>query len=250
MPLEGVIFLPGESILMVDDEKEIRELVGMYMVREGFTYLEASTGSEAMGIIQEKNPNIILLDIFLPDVDGVELCRQIRRFSTTPILFVSCKDTELDKVIGLSAGGDDYISKPFSPNELVARAKAHLRRLQFTSSVTYDANKSESKRKKLISDSITLDLNSHVVLFLGEEIYLSAKEFQLLSFLMEHKLQVFSSEHLLEKVWGFESTIDNKTVIVHIGNLRKKLRSKKINHEIIMTVRGAGYKFCEKVNVV
>jgi DNA-binding response OmpR family regulator len=236
--------MPGEKVLMVDDEAEIRDLVKMHILREGFTFIEAGTGKEAKAKIKQHKPDVILLDIFLPDIDGVELCRQIRQICYTPILFVSCKDSDLDKIIGLTAGGDDYISKPFSPMELVARVKAHLRRLQFPTQEV-EIRENSSSISILKSPSIELHPNSYEVFLNDQQIFLSAKEFQLLLFFMQHAQQVFSADHLLQKVWGFQSTIDYKTVIVHIGNLRKKLYVGE--DEIITTVRGAGYKFNEKV---
>lgn len=236
-----------EKILLVDDEEEIRELVGLYIKREGFVFLEAASGKEAIEKIHRDKPDLIVLDVYLPDTDGVEICRQARQTTTVPILFLSCKDSELDKVVGLSVGGDDYISKPFGMNELVARIKAHLRRNRMFAG---PAAHCSDRKGTLSSDSLTLDLNSHDVFLHGKKIHLSAKEFQLLSFFMHHPRQVFSVEHLLRKIWGFDSLIDHKTIAVHIGNLRKKLQQGSKQEEIIVTVRGAGYKFNEQVQAL
>lgn len=241
-----------ETILMVDDEEEIRGLVKMFVEKEGFTFIGASSGREALSAVKNRHPHIILLDIFLPDIDGVELCQQIRKLTDTPILFVSCKDSELDKVVGLSVGGDDYISKPFSPMELVARVKAHLRRNRI---ITYQAAQAgeqqaqphSPQRVTLSSESLQVNLKNHDVFLKGRKIHLSAKEFQLLTFFMKHSQHVLSTEHLLQKIWGYESTIDHKTVMVHIANLRKKIHSRHAGKQIISTIRGAGYMFNEKV---
>lgn len=238
-----------DKVLLIDDEAEIRELVGLYVQREGFTFLEADTGEKGVELINLHHPDLILLDIFLPDSDGVELCKKIRELTTVPVIFVSCKDSELDKVVGLSVGGDDYISKPFSMNELIARIKAHLRRHKFYAKMAEHHRQNRQAPSKLKSKTVELDLKSHDVYVGRKKANLSAKEFQLLRFFMQHPKQVFSVEHLIQSVWGYDSTIDQKTVMMHIANLRKKIEESQQSPKMIVTVRGAGYKFDEEVSV-
>lgn len=232
-----------QSILLIDDEAEIRELIHMYIRKEGFDYIEATNGKEALSKIREHHPDLILLDISLPDSSGFDICPRIREITNAPVLFVSCRDSELDKVLGLTVGGDDYISKPFSPNELVARIKAHLRRVQQMRRF----KSMEQKGEILSSKSITINTKQFACSVFGETVTLSAKEFKLLEFFMMHPFQVFSPEHLIERIWGFNTDIDCKTVSVHIGNIRKKIGDNPKNPEIILTLRGAGYKFNEEV---
>lgn len=231
------------SILVVDDEEEIRELIEMYLVKEGFHYIEAISGKEALSKIKEHHPDLILLDISLPDSSGFDICPQIRGITDAPVLFISCRDSELDKVLGLTVGGDDYISKPFSPNELVARIKAHLRRVQ----QIRDYKSIELEWEILSSKSITINTKQYKCIVNGKIVNLSTKEFKLLEFFMMHPFQVFNPEHLIERIWGFDTDIDCKTVSVHIGNIRKKIGDNPKNPTIILTIRGAGYKYNEEV---
>lgn len=234
--------LTNSTVLVVDDEPEIRELIGLYLKKEGCDFHEATNAQEALHQIENINPDLIVLDVFLPDLDGIELCRKIRQTTEVPILFLSCKDSEIDKVIGLSVGGDDYIGKPFSMYELLARIKAHLRRSLL---IHKRAQKSIYK-----SASISLDADRHECNVSNQRLVLTSKEFQLLHFFMRHPQQVFSAEHLMEKIWGFNAEIDIKTVMVHIGNLRKKLQGTSEKQAIISTIRGVGYKFNEDVQEV
>lgn len=234
------------TILHVDDEPEIRELIGLYLKKEGYNFEEASNAQEALEKVRSINPQLILLDVQLPDLDGIEICRRIRQETNVPVLFLSCKDSEIDKVIGLSVGGDDYIGKPFGMNELIARVKAHLRRYyesQLLEIQDIDAVETNVFR----SASILLDSSRHDCYIHNKKVHLSSKEFELLQFFMLHPFQVLSTEHLLERVWGYESNIDTKTVTVHIGNLRKKLGENPKKPRVILTLRGAGYKFNESV---
>ncbi|PGZ92272.1 response regulator transcription factor [Bacillus sp. AFS029533] len=233
----------NSTILLVDDEKEIRELISIYLKKEGFYIIEASNAIEALTKVKNSNPHLIVLDVFLPDLDGIELCRQLRNLTSSPILFLSCKDSEIDKVTGLSVGADDYIGKPFSIHELIARIKAHLRRNLYL----YGNDHVQKEDKELRSKSVSLNIQKHECYFEDKLVSLTSKEFQLLSFFMSHPQQVFSSVHLLEKVWGYESFADLKTVMVHIGKIRKKLGGESKNPPIIQTIRGVGYKFNEEI---
>ncbi|WP_096199293.1 response regulator transcription factor [Bacillus sp. FJAT-45350] len=233
-----------EHIVVIDDEEEIGELLSLYLKKEGYTYTVVQEGLKGIEVVKEEKPDLIILDIFLPDVSGLDVCRTIRTFSETPILFLSCKDTEVDKIVGLTIGADDYISKPFSPNELIARMKAHLRRVRLLKKPFNEEMKNEEP-SFLISKSLKLDLKKHESLLHNRPLTLSAKEFQLLSFFMAHPKQVFSTEHLLEKIWGYEQYLNTKTVKVHIGNLRKKIEEDPKNPKILLNIRGVGYKFNE-----
>ncbi|BAQ11977.1 two-component system, response regulator [Bacillus sp. OxB-1] len=234
------------TILHVDDEPEIRELIGLYLKKEGYNFEEASNAEEALKKLKAVNPQLILLDVQLPDLDGIEICRRIRQETNVPVLFLSCKDSEIDKVIGLSVGGDDYIGKPFGMNELIARVKAHLRRY-YESKISMPEDVSSGEANVFTSDSILLDSARHDCYIRNKKVQLSSKEFELLHFFMLHPFQVLSTEHLLDCVWGYESEIDTKTVTVHIGNLRKKLGEDPKKPRVILTLRGAGYKFNESV---
>lgn len=236
--------MPLEHIVVIDDEEEIGELLGMYLKKEGYTYTIVQEGKKGIETVKKENPDLIILDIFLPDINGFEVCQMIRTFSDTPILFLSCKDTEVDKIVGLTLGADDYISKPFSANELMARLKAHLRRVRSLKN-PQQTNKDSEEKFVLSSQSLYLDLKKHEAYKNNKLLDLSAKEFQLLSFFMKHPKQVFSNEHLLEQIWGYDRYINTKTLKVHIRNLRKKIEDDPKNPKIIINIRGVGYKFNE-----
>lgn len=237
-------FMANEHIVVIDDEEEIGELLGMYLKKEGYSYTIVQEGKKGIETVKKENPDLIILDIFLPDINGFDVCQTIRTFSDTPILFLSCKDTEMDKIIGLTLGADDYVSKPFSANELMARVKAHLRRMR---TFAKPANKQNENQEKhiLTSKSLYLDLKKHEAYKNNQLLDLTAKEFQLLSFFMKHPKQVFSNEQLLERIWGYNQFIHTKTLKVHIKNLRKKIEDDPHNPKIIINIRGVGYKFNE-----
>ncbi|AJY74558.1 response regulator transcription factor [Paenibacillus beijingensis] len=237
--------MAGEMILIVDDEMEIGGLLGMYLQKEGYRYHVSMNGAQALQFVEELEPDLIVLDVFLPDLDGYELCRQLRTMTTAPIMFLSCRDTELDKVVGLSVGGDDYLSKPFSPPELVARIKAHLRRSQM------QLHRLTVKSKSILSSkSLQVHLDSHEVYVDGEKIELSAKEYQLLSYFMLNSKQVLSFDQLLLNIWGMENEVETKTLQVHVGNLRKKIEKDPAKPQRLVTVRGTGYKFNEAARTI
>ncbi|GIM45087.1 two-component response regulator [Collibacillus ludicampi] len=235
--------MAGEYILVVDDEKEIGELLALYLKRERFLYDVVSTGQDAIVKVQNEKPDLVILDVFLPDLEGYEVCKELRKYTDVPILFLSCKDSEWDKVIGLSIGADDYISKPFRANELIARIKAHLRRNR---KLKQHVSMIQAEPCILSSQSLKIDLKQHEAFLHNKQLDLSAKEFQLLAFFMNHPKQVLSTEHLLSKIWGYEVAIDTKTVKVHIANLRKKIENDPKEPEKIITVKGVGYKFNEE----
>lgn len=225
-------------ILIVDDEWEITELISLYLRREGYQVFVADNGYSALHMVQETHPDLIILDILLKSLDGYEVCKEIRKTSTVPILFISCKNEDMDIIMGLTVGGDDYITKPFSPGQLVARVKAHLRRtLQ-----SYAILPSPSAHQ-LNYGELEVNLLSHDVKVGGRTVTLSAKEFDLLTYLAKSPNKVFKLEQLYQHIWNSESFGDTRTLMVHISNLRKKIERDPTNPRYIVTVRGVGYKF-------
>lgn len=229
--------MAGETILIIDDDMDIREIITLYLEKEGYITETASDGLEAVSKASKISPHLIILDMMLPGLDGIEVCQEIRRELLAPIIFLSCKNDPIDKSIALSAGGDDYMSKPFEPIELLARVKAHLRRSRISQS-------SQEKKKLLRFPGLTIDASSLSVIANGKNINLSPKEFKLLFLLAERPHTVLSSEFLYESLWGVESHGDNRTVMVHISNIRKKIERNPANPLYLITVKGAGYKFC------
>ncbi len=228
--------MAGEKILIVDDEPEIIDFVKMYLLQENFKISHAFNGKEALQKVRLEKPELIVLDIMLPDIDGVELCLNIRKISDCPILFISCKSSDIDKVLALSAGGDDYLTKPFSTLELVARIKAHLRRNRMSENNSTD--------DVIKYDELEIHFNTHEVFVNEKQISLSAKEFDILSLLMKDPKRIYTVEQLYEAVWK-ENVLegDSRTIIVYIGNIRKKIEPDPSNPKYILTVRGVGYKF-------
>lgn len=225
-----------DTILIVEDEKELGELVRDYLKVEGYDVALAFDGEEALHVFQQKEPILVVLDIMLPKIDGIEVCRRIRSSSTVPILLVSAKKNETDKIIGLGIGADDYVTKPFSPGELVARIKAHIRRYSHYSSPP-------QVNKQLIFGDLVIDQKGFTVTLNHKLIELSAKEFQLLHFLAAHKGQVFSKEQLFEKIWGYDNYGDMNAVTVYVRKIREKIEADPGKPKYMKTVWGVGYKF-------
>lgn len=216
------------QVLIVDDEEDMRDLVEIYLENSGYSCLQASSGSEAYIVLENEQVDIVILDIMMPEEDGFSVCENIRSFSQVPIIFLSAKGEEWDKVKALKLGGDDYIVKPFNPGELVARIEAVLRR---TSSVTQD-------EKIYHYGSISVDIKARNVSVDGKIIPLTLKEYQLLLFLIEHHSQALSREQLLGNIWGDDYVGSLRTVDTHIKTLRMKL-----GVDYIQTIWGVGYKF-------
>jgi DNA-binding response OmpR family regulator len=223
--------MAGETILIVDDEPNIRELARMYLEQGGYQVITASNGTMALDQIRYERPALVVLDLMLPEVDGWEVCRQIRRSSLVPIIMLTARDDDVDKIVGLELGADDYITKPFNPRELVARIRAVLRRLS--------ANSVESADKIRTVGDVTLDPISHEVMVGEKKLNLRNKEFDLLKMLMDHLNIVLSRDQLLELVWGYEYYGATRTVDVHVAHLRNKLADSDLQIE---TVWGKGYK--------
>ncbi len=231
--------MAGEKILVVDDEKAINDLVASYLRKEGFFPLAAFNGREALLLLEKEKPDFIVLDIMLPDIDGNALCLEIRKKSNVGILFLSCRGEEMDKIIALSSGGDDYMTKPFLPGELVARIKAHLRRQQ---DLGYQKLSHQEEIYTFPGLSVNLDIRE--VLVEGEEVTLTAKEFEILKLFIQNPRRVFSADQLFELAWNTCSLDgDTRTVMVYISTLRKKIEPDPSNPKYILNIRGVGYKF-------
>ena len=232
----------SNKILLVDDEKDIVNLMEEVLNKEGFgSVRKAYTGMEALEVCREFQPDVVVLDIMLPDLDGLEVCKQIRAFSYCSILFLSSKNDDIDKILGLSYGGDDYITKPFSPREVVFRVKAQLRRQQYQSAI------SKNDMACLTVGPISIDKESCQAYKNGQEIGLTGREFLLLSHLMENADQIISKERLYEQVWGEYSSICDNTIMVHIRHLREKIEDTPSDPKQLITVKGLGYKLKKRM---
>jgi len=225
-----------KRILIVDDEKNIVDILKFNLQKESFDTLEAYDGKTALEIAEREKPDLILLDVMLPEVDGFTVCRKLRQTMQTPILMLTAREEEVDKVLGLELGADDYITKPFSPRELMARVKANLRR-------AIDDMIPQQKDEILRFADLEIDINRYEVKRDGEIIELTLREFELVKFLALQKGQIFSRETLLEKVWGYEYFGDVRTVDVTVRRLREKLEKDPSKPVYILTKRGVGYYF-------
>ena len=229
----------SENILVVDDEKEIADLVGLYLRNEGYAVSVYNTGREALKSAEEHDYDLAILDVMLPDVDGFSICRKLREKYFYPIIMLTAKVEDLDKIMGLTIGADDYITKPFNPLELIARVNTQLRRYK-----KYNGGASESSASSEEYDINGLYINkeTHVCTLYGKPVLLTPREFSILLYLCENKGKVVSSEELFEAVWGEKYIDNNNTVMAHIGRLREKLREPAKNPKLIKTVWGVGYK--------
>ena len=226
-----------QKLLLVDDEQGLLDMLNYLLEKEGFTHVQfANNAEEALRCANATVFDLIVLDVMLPDMNGFELCRRLRQLTNAPILFLTARTTDMDKIMGLTIGGDDYITKPFNPLEVVARIKAQLRRQEIakngnpgTSDIyDYGVFQLYKQQARLVVD--------------GTEVACPAKEFELLSFLCEHPDQVFSNRYLYERIWGQESMGDESTVTVHIRRLRQKIEVDPQNPKLIVNIRGLGYK--------
>ena len=223
------------KILVVEDEKPIADILKFNLQKEGYKVEIAYDGEEALNKVSNYNPDLILLDVMLPKLDGFQVCRKVRETYTTPILMLTAKEEEVDKVLGLEMGADDYITKPFGMRELLARVKANLRRV--------NTPVEDRKNIVIISGSLTIDFNKYEVKKYGEVVELTSREFELLKFLAAQPEQVFTREQLLKEVWGYEYYGDIRTVDVTIRRLREKVEDHASNPKYILTKRGVGYYF-------
>lgn len=220
------------KVLVVDDDRHIAELISLYLNKEGYDTREVYSGRAAVNAYKEYAPNIVLLDIMLPEIDGYQVCREIRQLGNTPIIMLTAKGEVFDKVLGLELGADDYIIKPFDPKELMARVKAVLRR--------YDSKPVDGPRQ-IVYQNLNINQSTYVVTYHDAELELPPKEFELLNFLAQHPNQVFTREQLLDKIWGYEFMGDTRTVDVHIKRIREKMPY--ADNWSVKTVWGVGYKF-------
>ena len=223
------------SVLVVEDEQSLREPLVYILQREGFDVLEAVDGPSALLQWQNNAPDLILLDLMLPGMSGVDVCREIRTRSSVPIIMVTAKDSEVDKVVGLEIGADDYVVKPYSTRELLARIKAVLRR-----GAVADPNET---RTVLESGPVRLDTERHAVTVNGQPVTLPLKEFELLEYLMDNTNRVLTRGQIIDRVWGSNYYGDTKTLDVHVKRIRSKIEPDPANPKFIMTIRGLGYKF-------
>ena len=228
-----------KTILIVDDEKPIVDILVYNLEKEGYNTLEANDGVTAVEIATSKRPDLILLDIMLPKMDGLTVCKQIRNSLNVPILMLTAKDEEIDKILGLELGADDYITKPFSVRELMARIKANLRKSEVKE--TKVISNEDIKTKKVVVGALELDLDKFEAKVAGEVIDLTLREFEVLKFLASQAGQVITREVLLEKVWGYEYYGDIRTVDVTVRRIRGKIEKDTANPKILITKRGVGY---------
>ncbi|MGH3006137.1 MAG: response regulator [Gaiellaceae bacterium] len=221
------------TVLVVDDEPIVREVVVSYLEREGYRTLEAGDGDTARRLVEAEPPGLVVLDVMLPGTDGLELCRWIRARSDLPVIMLTARGDEADRIVGLDLGADDYVTKPFSPRELAARVRTVLRRTA----------PSVGKAERLSFDELDIDAPTREVTKNGDPLRLTAKEFDLLWFMANHPRQVFSRDQLMDRVWGYEAALDTGTVTVHIRRLREKIEDDPSRPRFLQTVWGVGYRF-------
>lgn len=224
----------GQKILIIEDEKELAKILGAYLEVEGFLPIVTHDGAEGLNLFQKEQPALILLDIMLPVKDGITVCKEIRESSDVPIIMISAKSGEMDKVIALGIGADDYVTKPFSPMELIARVKANLRRYEQMMS------KGQISKDEIVLGELILKKSSYTAVVQGESLSLTTKEFQILYYLSTNPNQVLTKEQIYSGVWGYRSFGDENSVTVYINRLREKLSAYQLDY--IKTVWGAGYK--------
>jgi DNA-binding response OmpR family regulator len=235
----------AEKILVVDDEISLQETLAYNLKKQGYQVETIGDGSKVLDIVRTMKPDLIILDVMLPGLDGFEICRILRREMSTPVLMLTARDDEIDRVVGLEVGADDYLAKPFSMRELLARVKAMLRRVRLireeVSSIQDKAIKPENEI--LAFDNLRIDLTRREISLDGQVVAFKPKEYELLLFFAQHQGQVLSREFILERVWGWDFIGDSRTVDVHVRWLREKIEGAPANPRRIITVRGAGYRF-------
>ena len=231
-----------ERSLIVDDEKEIRDLIDIYLKGEGYDTLKAENGEEALNILEQQNVDLIILDIMMPKVNGIEACLRIREEREMPIIMLSAKSEDMDKILGLNTGADDYLTKPFNPLELVARVKSQLRRYKRFNNILAQVDAQERKENILEIDELSINLETHEVFKEGNEIKLTPTEFDILVLLGGNRGKVFSIENIYNSVWKQDFMQSDNTVMVHIRKVREKIEDDPRKPKYIKTVWGVGYK--------
>ena len=227
------------NILVVDDEQEIADLVEIYLVSDGYKVFKASNAQDGLAILYKEDIHLVLLDIMMPGMNGLEMCKKIRETNNIPIIMLSAKSTDLDKILGLGTGADDYVVKPFNPLELTARVKSQLRRY---TQLNPNSNVHESSKNEISIRGLTINKDNHKVTVYDEEIKLTPIEFDILYLLASNAGKVFSTDEIFEKVWNEKVYEANNTVMVHIRRLRGKMKEDERQDKIITTVWGVGYK--------
>ncbi len=225
-----------ETILIVDDEKEIRNLIAIYLKNEGYHVLEAGDGEQGLSLLRKHKVHLIVLDIMMPKIDGIEMCMKVREIAEMPIIMLSAKSQDMDKIVGLTLGADDYVTKPFNPLELMARIKSQLRRyIKMSRHDTMNENEIE------IGD-MRINTATHEVIVNNEKVKLTPREFSILELLARNQGMVMSAEQIYEKVWKEEAIQSENTVMVHIRKIRERVETNPRNPQYIKTVWGVGYK--------
>jgi DNA-binding response OmpR family regulator len=235
-----MVFLEKATILIVDDEKEIRELVDIYLKGDGYNTIKACDGLEAINLLEENDVDLIILDVMMPNLNGIEACLKIREMREMPIIMLSAKSEDIDKILGLNMGADDYLTKPFNPLELVARVKSQLRRFhKFSKKVD---TSSQDDNNVIQIDDLIINLETHEVLLVDNLLKLTPTEFDILALLAQSRGKVFSIENIYESVWNQEFMTSDNTVMVHIRKIREKIEENPRSPRFIKTVWGVGYK--------
>jgi DNA-binding response OmpR family regulator len=233
----------AEFILVVEDEPALQETLVYNLQKQGYEVEAVGDGRLALAAARARPPDLILLDVMLPGLDGFEVCKILRKEMNVPILMLTARDDEIDRVVGLEVGADDYLTKPFSMRELLARVKAQLRRTELVRQELQKTRTGETVHERLSFGDLTIDLTRHEVSLAGEIIPLKPQEYELLVFFAEHKGQMLSREFILERVWGWDYIGDSRTVDVHVRWLRQKIEADPAHPRRIVTVRGGGYRF-------
>jgi len=233
----------AEKILIVDDEITLQETLAYNLTKQGYEVLVTGDGQKALDLARIEKPDLILLDIMLPGMDGFEVCRRLRTEMGTPVLMLTARDDEIDRVVGLEVGADDYLTKPFSMRELLARVKAMLRRVKIIKEELNSQQSIPDHNKTIVFGNLSIDIGRREVKINQNVVNLKPKEFELLLYLIKHKNQVLSRDQILESVWGWEYIGDSRTVDVHVRWLREKIEEDPSKPKRIITARGAGYRF-------
>jgi len=239
--------MAAKKVLLVDDDADILEVLRLYFEKEGYRVSSCMQGDKVLGVVESFNPDIILLDLMLPGMDGNDICRELRKTSDVPIIMLTARTDTLDKVLGLELGADDYIAKPFEPKEVLARVKAVLRRTERKGDSSESKDSSSETNEIVTYPGFIVDKVRYVVTIDGEEIFMPPKELELLFFLASNPNRVFTREQLLENVWGYDVYVESRTVDVHIKRIRAKIEKPDANHSwYIQTIWSKGYKFVTK----